>query len=223
MENFLRIGNIIVLVLILALFIIALNHFDYLPWNKDTEAVGFVASNNDADGDGVDDYTDILNGARKFVSLEPSYKDAYYNGGYPDDDNYVSTDIIWYALREAGYDFKEMLDEDMANNISDYGIDEIDSNIEFRKINNIKVFLDKYAEEKSLDATDASEWQGGDIVIFDGHIAIVSDKLDDDGINYIIHHDGSGNYEEDALMQRKIIGHYRFNLDMTSFDENNEK
>ena len=40
MENFLRIGNIIVLVLILALFYIALDHFDYLPWNKDTEAVG---------------------------------------------------------------------------------------------------------------------------------------------------------------------------------------
>lgn len=223
MENFLRIGNIIVLVLILALFYIALDHFDYLPWNKDTEEVGFVASSNDADGDGVDDYTDILNGARKFVSLEPGYKDTYYNGGYPDDDNYVSTDIIWYALREAGYDFKEMLDEDMANNISDYKVDDLDPNIDFRKIDNIKVFLDKYAEEKSLDATDASEWQGGDIVIFDGHIAIVSDKLDDDGVNYIIHHDGSGNYEEDALMQRKIIGHYRFNLDMTKFDENNEK
>ena len=216
MENFLRIGNIIVLALILALFIIALVHFDYLNFDTHDEVL-FVPSDVDYDGDGVDDYTDILNGARKFVSINPTYKDSYYDGGYPDDGNYVSTDIIWYSLKEAGYDFKKMLDYDMANNISDYDVDEIDSNIEFRKINNIKVFLDKYAIKKGTDVSDTTEWQGGDIVIFDEHIAIVSDKLNEQGINYIIHHDASGNFEEDLLSERKIIGHYRFNVDMTNF------
>ena len=30
--------------------------------------------------------------------MNPKYKSAYYAGGYPDDDYYVCTDLIWYAL-----------------------------------------------------------------------------------------------------------------------------
>lgn len=215
MKKFLRIGNIIVIILILVLFYVALDHFNYLPSQifKDSDFdIEFIQSPKDEDRDGIDDYTDILNGAKNFIALKPKYKSAYYSGGYPDDDNYVCTDLIWYALKEAGYDFKSLIDEDIKNNINDYDIEIQDTNIDFRRVRNIKVFLDKYAESLTTDAEDISAWQGGDIVVYENHIAIISDKRNEDGISYIIHHDGHHKYEEDGLTRKKILGHYRFNL-----------
>ncbi len=215
MEKFLRFGNVIVLVLILILGYIALDHFNYLPSKIFSDSdfdIEFVKSEKDADADGVDDYTDILNGARKFVEKKPKYKSAYYGGGYPDDGYYVCTDVIWYALQEAGYDFKTLIDEDIRNNKKDYDIDIQDTNIDFRRVRNIKVFLDKYTEKLTTDAEDIAAWQGGDIVVYEDHIGIVSDKRNEDGINYIIHHDGYHKYEEDGLTRKKVVGHYRFDL-----------
>ncbi len=218
MEKILRFGNILVLVLILSLVFIAINQFGYWPselLSSDSEVL-FVASETDYDGDGIDDYTDILNGAKEFVSMNPKYKSAYYEGGYPSDGYYVSTDIIWYALDNAGYDFKSLIDEDIKNNIDDYDVDVIDTNIDFRRIDNILVFLDKYTDNLTTDVYDVTAWQGGDIVVFEDDIAIVSDKRNSDNISYIIHHDGNYNYEEDILTEKKVVGHYRFNLDMES-------
>lgn len=215
MKNFLRFGHILVLFLVLLLVIIALDEFGYLPkisYGDEDFVVDFQESLVDYDNDGVDDYTDILNGAKEFVAMKPKYKSNYYTGGYPDDGYYVCTDLIWYALDEAGYNFKEMLDEDIQENQSDYDIDIIDSNIDFRRVRNIRVFLEKYTESLTLDANDYTNWQGGDIVVYEDHIGIVSDKRNSEGISYIIHHDGHHNYEEDGLTRKKIVGHYRFNL-----------
>jgi hypothetical protein len=58
------------------------------------------------------------------------------------------------------------------------------------------------------------KWQGGDIVIFPNHIAVVSDRRNKEGIPYIIHHGGQPVYEEDALKRYKgsILGHYRIDF-----------
>ncbi len=217
MKFFLQFGHLLVLFLILLLTIICLNELGYLDkWKVSDIEVEFIKSSVDKDSDGIDDYTDILNGARSFIAMKPNYKSAYYASGYPDDGNYVCTDLIWYALSEAGYDFKEMIDEDIKNNQSDYDIDVIDSNIDFRRVRNIRVFLEKYTEKLTTDASDYTAWQGGDIVVYEDHIGIVSDKRNNKGISYIIHHDGYHNYEEDGLTRKKIVGHYRFNLNMES-------
>ena len=221
MKLFLRFGNLLVIVLFLLLVFIALDRFDYLPrktYSDDDFNVSFIKSEVDKDNDGIDDYTDILEGAKDFVAKRPKYKSAYYEGGYPTDDYYVCTDLIWYALKNAGYDFKTMLDNDIKNNIEDYALEVRDSNIDFRRVRNIKVFLDKYTEKLTLDADDYENWQAGDIVVYENHIAIVSDKRNKFGINYIIHHDGYHKYEEDGLTRKKIIGHYRFNLNMEDED-----
>ena len=215
MKNFLRFGHILVLFLVLLLVIIALDEFGYLPkisYGDEDFTIDFQESLVDYDNDGVDDYTDILNGAKEFVAMKPKYKSNYYAGGYPDDGYYVCTDLIWYALEEAGYNFKEMIDEDIKNNPDDYDIEIVDSNIDFRRVRNIRVFLEKYTESLTLDANDYTNWQGGDIVVYEDHIGIVSDKRNSEGISYIIHHDGHHNYEEDGLTRKKIVGHYRFNL-----------
>ena len=171
-----------------------------------------IVSEVDKDGDGVEDYTDILNGAREFVSKKPKYKSKYYDGGYPDDGYYVCTDVIWYALESAGYNLKEMMDKDISEHQEDYPIDTIDPNIDFRRVKNIKVFLDKYTESLTTDTEEIEKWQGGDIVVYSNHIGIVSDKRNKDGIPYIIHHAGSIKYEENKLTSKQIIGHYRFSL-----------
>ncbi|MFV0249884.1 MAG: DUF1287 domain-containing protein [Bacilli bacterium] len=59
---------------------------------------------------------------------------------------------------------------------------------------------------------EIENWQAGDIVIFKGHIAIVLDKRNKNGVLFIIHHLGiyQIRYEEDILENKNdIIGHYR--------------
>lgn len=66
-------------------------------------------SSVDFNENGIDDYTDFLLGARKDAENFPKYDGSYVQGGYPDEDTGVCTDVIWRAFREAGYDLKAML------------------------------------------------------------------------------------------------------------------
>lgn len=211
MKLVLKFGQYIVLVLFLLLAIIAFKEKDFFS-EKNVKTAEIIKSDIDYDGDGIDDYTDILNGAKEFVSNKPKYKSKYYDGGYPLDGYYVCTDVIWYALKEAGYDFKSMIDLDIKENQSDYDIDVIDSNIDFRRVKNIKVFLDKYTLSLTTDGEESDEFNPGDIIVYKNHIAVVGDKLNKNNIYYIIHHDGVHNYIDNGLMRKTIIGHYRFIL-----------
>lgn len=166
----------------------------------------------DADGDGIDDQTDILQGAREYIATNPRYKSKYYEGGYPDDGYGVCTDLVAYALRHAGYDLRALVDADIAENGDRYAVDVPDDNIDYRRVRNLKVFFAHSAISLSMDIYDIAAWQGGDIVIFENHIGIVSDKRNDEGIAYVIHHNGlmQKSYEEDILAERDdIVGHYR--------------
>ena len=40
-----------------------------------------ICSSVDRDGDGVDDQTDILQGARDYIASQPVYKNKYYSPG----------------------------------------------------------------------------------------------------------------------------------------------
>ena len=62
------------------------------------------------------------------------------------------------------------------------------------------------------DIHQIEKWQGGDIVVFQKHIGIVSDQRNKNGVPLIIHHYSPYqiSYEEDILEKRNdIIGHYR--------------
>ena len=209
MKLFLKFGNFIVLALIFLLGVIFLRETGRLDKLFDKSSKDeIIKSQIDYDHDGVDDYTDILNGAREFVEEKPKYKSKYYAGGYPTDGYYVCTDVFWYALKNAGYDFKTLIDEDIKEHKEDYDSDVGDQNIDFRRVRNIKVFLDKYV--MSLDTRDISSYNPGDIVIYDNHIAIVSDVKNKNGENYIIHHDGYHSYEDNGLFRKEVLGHYRW-------------
>jgi uncharacterized protein YijF (DUF1287 family) len=86
-------------------------------------------------------------------------------------------------------------------------------NIDFRRVKNLIVYFKHTAIELTIDVNDIIEWQRGDIVIFEKHIGVVvSDKRNDNGVAYVIHHYSSNqaSYEEDILESRNdIVGHYR--------------
>lgn len=170
-----------------------------------------LKSNVDYDKDGIDDFSDLMLGARAYIETTPIYKSEYYNGGYPPDGIGVCTDVIWNAFKSAGYSLKDLVDKDISNNLKSYPtIDIPDSNIDFRRVKNLKIFFDRNAKSLTLDPKRIHQWQPGDIVIYPKHIAIVSDKRNGKGIPYIIHNAGQPILEEDALTKRKIIGHYRW-------------
>ena len=181
---------------------------------KENEDFGIAdfRSSVDRDGDGIDDQTDILQGARAYIDTKPVYKSKYYSAGYPDDQYGVCTDLVANALRGAGYDLMELVNEDISIRPEEYDIEQPDINIDFRRVDNLKVYFAHTAVPLTTDIYDISQWQGGDIVIFENHIGIVSDKRNDNGIAYVLHHNSrfQKSYEEDILEKRDdITGHYR--------------
>lgn len=170
-------------------------------------------SSVDADGDGIDDQTDVLQSAEAYVAGEPRYKSAYYaETGYPDDGFGVCTDVVAFALRGAGYDLMALMDADIREAPEAYGITEPDAAIDFRRAPNQKVFFDRNAVSLPCDTSDPTQWQGGDIVVYDNHVGIASGRRNAKGLPYLIHHHGPTqlHYEEDALESwGPIIGHYR--------------
>ena len=199
------------LALIILLAIISFYHTGLFGKIFNKSYVSLITKSDiDYDNDDIDDYSDILEGAKKFINKKPRYKSAYYDGGYPTDDNYVCTDIIWFALKNAGYDFKKLIDEDISNNKKEYDEDVGDKNIDFRRVRNINVFLERNTMSLSVSSIDT--FNPGDIVVYKNHIAIVSDRKNSKGINYILHHDGYHDYEDDGLFRKDIIGHYRWRL-----------
>lgn len=206
---------VIIILAILLSLILTLYNFNYLPHKKYTNKdfnIKTYKSTIDKDNDGLDDQTDILQNTRKYIAKKPMYKSKYYETGYPNDNYGVCTDVVAFALRDAGYDLKELVNEDIKNNKELYNIDIIDKNIDFRRVKNLQVYFKNNAISLTTDINDISAWQGGDIVIFKKHIGIVSDKRNKKGINFIIHHANPLQlyYEEDVLEKyTDIVGHYR--------------
>ena len=209
---------------ILAVFFIAILGLGlYLLWigNQKTytaEDFGIetIHSQNDADQDGIDDYTDILYGAKAEAKRKPTYRSAYYAGGYPPETEGVCTDVIWRAFRDAGYSLKDLVDQDIQENLEAYPRVEgkPDPNIDFRRVPNLKVYFERNAQSLTTDLTQIEQWQPGDIVTFGTtHIGIVSDLRNQKGVPYLIHNAGQPKREEDVLEMwnhfNPISGHFR--------------
>lgn len=208
-----------VLISMLLLFIITifvvLYIFNIIPhkkyYNKDFDIITYQSS-IDKDNDGIDDQTDILENAKKYISTKPKYKSKYYASGYSNDEYGVCTDVVAVSLKNAGYDLMTLVSDDINNNKEQYNIEKPDINIDFRRVQNLKVYFKRNAIKLTTDIHKIEEWQGGDIVIFNKHIGIVSDSRNKKGIPFIIHHANryQVNYEEDILeYYSTVIGHYR--------------
>lgn len=208
-------ASIAALCVVICIIIFLLYRYNYIPHKKyDSAAFGIMpcVSTVDKDGDGIDDQTDILESARRYVATKPRYQSKYYETGYPDDEYGVCTDVVAQALFGAGYDLMTLVNEDVLSHPEAYSIAEPDKNIDFRRVRNLKVYFQDTAIPLTTDVYDIEAWQGGDIVIFENHIGIVSDKRNKKGIPFVIHNANpiQADYEEDILeIWGKVVGHYR--------------
>jgi len=179
----------------------------------------------DIDKDWINDIDDILQWARNEVKNKTHYKSAYYFGGYPPKNEWVCTDLVWRALKNAWIDLKTLMDNDIKNNIFKYKRVEWkpDPNIDFRRVPNLDTFLKRNTISLTTkvipwNIENLKEWQWWDIVIFDkprSHTAIISDKRNKQWVPYIIHNASPFPREDDWLVfwdrnVSKIIGHYRW-------------
>ena len=211
---------IILIIIFIIIYFAILRYFVYqnnkITYTAEDFGIETVVSRTDYDNDEIDDYTDILQGAKIEAKNKPTYKSAYYGGGYPPDNEGVCTDVIWRALKNAGYTLKDMVDKDIKENISKYPrvAGKPDPNIDFRRVPNLKVYFERNHIVLTTDLSKIEQWQPGDIVVFGStHIGIISDKRNAKGIPYLIHNGGQPIREEDFLetydKYEPISGHYR--------------
>ena len=173
----------------------------------------------DADGDGIPNQEDIFQSAMAYVATKPIYESRYYQEGYPTDGYGVCTDVVGFAFLGAGLDLQQLIKEDIENHREDYPeIETPDPKIDFRRVPNIRTFLERTAESLTTDVEDTDAWQPGDIVTWPHHIGIISDRRNERGVPLVIHHAGKNqtNYVEDILegnshytYAKDITGHYR--------------
>jgi len=224
MKKYVLVSSIVITVSITAL--LCYNHFAYQDaffFLKGEVKIDKIVCNSDMDSDGISDMDDIVQGARLEIFNHTKYQSNYYEGGYPPLNEGVCTDVIWRALKNAGYDLKTNMDTDIRKNTRDYakGVVTPDPNIDFRRVKNQYVFFKKYAkslttEVKPYNKKNLYEWQAGDIVVLSKgeHVAVISDKRRKDGVPYILHNASTFAKEENVLLKwsrnGRIIGHFRF-------------
>lgn len=184
--------------------------------------VPLLISSQDQNRNGIPDALDIVAGARGEVERGTVYNGAYFPGGYPPEGQGACTDVAWRAFKAAGYDLKQMVDEDIKNAPEAYGATGRmpDPSIDFRRVSNLQVFFQRHAQELtteviSNDAANLSNWQPGDIVIYGQpkeHIAVISDQRERNGVPWIIHNCGPTASEGNYLLSwySEMTYHFRF-------------
>ncbi len=171
--------------------------------------------------------------AEKLVqaALERTTHDVTYDGRYlkiafpmGDVPNSIGvcTDVIIRSYRELGIDLQQLVHEDIRKNFKLYpnqqrwGLTRPDTNIDHRRVPNLRVFLSRHGE--SLPVSDRSEdYLPGDLVTWKLnekmlHIGIVADEKAymNPSRNLIIHNIGRGPELSDILFDYEITGHYRY-------------
>lgn len=217
--NRILIGSCCSITIIILYVLYVYNIIPHPRYTDENFHIQTLRSSHDEDQDGIDDFTDIYLGAKAEVERDPMYRSAYYIEGYPPITEGVCTDVIWRALKDAGYDLKTLIDEDILTKIDAYprtnGI--ADPNIDFRRVPNVQVYLSRHTLSLTLDLDDIDQWQPGDIVVFaDSHIGILSNIRNYKGYPYLLHNGNLPVQEEDALQREHFLkgirGHYRFIL-----------
>ena len=166
----------------------------------------------------------IVEATRKQVGVTVSYDPAYTTLAYPNGDvpreKGVCTDVVIRAFRDGiSQDLQKLVHEDMKANFSAYpknwGLKKTDSNIDHRRVPNLRTFFKRRGYELKLPAEkDAAIFKPGDIVTCTvpphlPHIMLISDQKSATGTPLVIHNIGGGAREEDMLFAFPLTGHYR--------------
>lgn len=164
----------------------------------------------------------LIDAARRQIGVtlhyDPAYSALAFPGGDVERSKGVCTDVIVRAYRDAlDLDLQQLVNEDMRSNFAAYpknwGLRQPDKNIDHRRVPNLQTFWKRQRAQLPVSA----EWQPGDIFtsMVGGrlaHTGIVSDRMGRSGRPMIIHNIGRGTREEDALMDHRLTGHYRWRV-----------
>lgn len=118
-----------------------------------------IYSKIDYNKNGIDDYSDILLGARKNLDK-----------AVPEDE------FVIEAFKYAGYNIKKMI-------ILDWYEEDLDT------LDNFKKYLNRNAKRLTKNVNKIKEFQPGDIILFDEKIGIISDKRNKKGYPFVIYKD----------------------------------
>ena len=153
--------------------------------------------------------------AKKQIGKVVSYdfSQGYYKSGRPTDKTTgVCTDVVGDALKKLNYDLQNKVFNDIKKHPKLYP-DTPDRNINFRRAKNLNVYFKRFEKSLtiSLKKKDLQGWKGGDIVVWEDHIAIVSSLKRKDGKPYVISNHGRGVILADIIdvWPKKLVGHYR--------------
>lgn len=191
-----------------------IQHEQHIP---DEFNIPYLTAGVDHNKNHIDDGKDILEGAKQYIQRNPSYEVlTEYPDGWPKGNKGQAGDVIAQALLYADYDLKSLINQDIKKNPELYeNKAPTGENIAFRSVAAQSIFFSRYMNSYSTDYNDKNEWQPGDIIVFEkNHIAIVADKVNENGVRFIIHHfwQHQAGYFQDVLETEawgKIIGHYR--------------
>jgi uncharacterized protein YijF (DUF1287 family) len=169
----------------------------------------------------------LVSAARQQTRSHVSYDGRYVRIGYPMGDvpsnRGVCTDVVIRAYRAIGIDLQVLVHEDMSADFELYprlwGLTRPDSNIDHRRVPNLRRFFEHAgAEIRTVRPTAPASYSPGDLVTWQlpgnlPHIGIVSDRRDPGSGNpLIIHNIGAGPAEDDILFAYPITGHYRYRV-----------
>jgi hypothetical protein len=134
----------------------------------------------------------------------------------------VCTDVIVRAVRNAGIDLQKELHEDIRRARGAYPMVKGwgDPSIDQRRVGTLLPYFQRHWESHTPALDDAADpYRPGDVVFMDtfpsrpgpDHMGIVSDRLDDRGLPYIINNwtDGTVTKEMDLLPVVPILDRFR--------------
>jgi len=156
--------------------------------------------------------------------------EVYPETGYPDNDVWISTDVISVVLNDVGYDLMELIYADMEAHKEDYPLDIKGRNeplkyVDFRDVFFQEQFFKRNALELPLEFDPADpnleiQWQPGDILYFQFDPenpymdlgGFVSSRTNDQGVPLVImiSKEFGSVSEVDVLNEYTIVGHYRY-------------
>ncbi len=161
--------------------------------------------------------------ALRYSNLPIAYDSAYYKIDFPAGDvpqgKGVAADLVIRCFRKTGTDLQLEVNADMKTNRNYpqlWGSNPIDTNIDHRRVPNLKEFF-KSKGETLTTGRDLAEYKSGDVVVWvlpnaEIHIGIVVPGPDGaDEAPWVVHHPSGGGVKwEDALFDHQILGHFRY-------------
>lgn len=171
-------------------------------------------------------FDELISAAKNRTLSTVKYDGSYHYISYPMGDvapnRGVCTDVVIRAYRKLDVDLQQLVHEDIKQNFHLYpsrkrwGNIEPDPNIDHRRVYNLQVFFERYAESLPL-TTDPTDYLPGDLVTWRlgpkmPHIGIVVDEYSEDYPDQplVVHNIGAGPKQEDILFSFPITGHYRY-------------